>query len=130
MRVPARGIAVAPEEPAPPPGADDGEVSLLADVALADVVLLAQGGLDLLADRLAVRLERLEDLAQHLLGLPDDVFAGPHARGDSLHVRLEMRGHFRLGDPLRVILQRLDEGPPTRRRPGILALDELPVVEL
>src|SRR3989475_5353537 len=57
MRVSACGIPVAPEESVPPPGPDDREVPLLADVALADVVLFPQGGLDLLSDRLAVRLE-------------------------------------------------------------------------
>src|SRR5213594_432612 len=130
MGVPARGISVASEEPAAPPGPDDREVAFLADVALPDVVLFPQRRLDLLPDRLAVRLERFEDLAEHLLGFPDDVFAGADAGRDSLHVGFEVRRHLRLGDSLRVILQRLDDRPPARRGPGVLALDELAVVEL
>src|SRR5881628_2326576 len=130
MGVPARRISVASEEAAAPPGPDDREVAFLADVALPDVVLFPQGRLDLLPDRLAVRLERFEDLAEHLLGFPDDVFAGADAGRDSLHVGFEVRRHLRLGDSLRVILQRLDDRSPARRGPGVLALDELAVVEL
>src|SRR5213594_3546693 len=124
MRVSACGIPVATEESAPPPGPDDREVALLADVALADVVLFTQGGLNLLSDRLAVRLERLEDLAEHLLGLADDVFPSPYAGGDSFHVRFEVRGHLGLGNPLRVILQRLDARPP------VVGLGYLPSMNL
>src|SRR3989442_13913816 len=91
MGVPAGRISVASEEAAAPPGPDDREVAFLADVALPDVVLFPQGRLDLLPDRLAVRLERFEDLAEHLLGFPDDVFAGADAGRDSLHVGFEDR---------------------------------------
>src|SRR5436309_1865059 len=128
--VPTRGVPVAAEEAAPAPGPDDREVPLLADVALPDVVLLPQRRFDFLADRLAVRLERLEDLAEHLLRFADDVLTGPDAGRDSLHVGLEMRRHLRLGDSLRVILQRLDDRPPARRRPWVLAFDEFAIVEL
>src|SRR5438309_2193554 len=68
MGVPACGISVAPEEAAASAGSDHREVPFLADVALADVVLFPQRRLDFLPDRLAVRLERLEHLAEHLLG--------------------------------------------------------------
>src|SRR5207245_9521057 len=90
MGVPARRISVASEEAAAPPGPDDREVAFLADVALPDVVLFPQGRLDLLPDRLAVRLERFEDLAEHLLGFPDDVFAGADAGRASLHCGLDV----------------------------------------
>src|SRR3989442_4313330 len=79
MGVPACGISVAPEEAAASPGSDDREVPFLADVALADVVLFPQRRLDFLPDRLAVRLECLEHLAEHLLGFPDDVSASADA---------------------------------------------------
>src|SRR2546428_452804 len=130
MGVPARGIPVASKEAAAPPGPDDREVAFLADVALPDVVLFPQRRLDLLSDCLAVRLERLEDLAEHLLGFPDDVFAGADPGRDSLHVGFEVRRHLRLGDSLRVIFQRLNDRPAARRGSGIFAFDELAIVEL
>src|SRR5207249_2623606 len=98
--------------------------------AFADVLLLPAGGLDLLADRLAVRLEGLEDLAQHLLGFPDDVFSRAGPGRDGRHVGFQVGGHLGLRDPLRVILQGLDHGASTRRRAWILPLDELAVVQL
>src|SRR5207302_530859 len=57
--VPASGVAIASEEPRAPPRSDDGQVPFLAQVAFADVILLPEGGFDLLTDRLAVRLEDL-----------------------------------------------------------------------
>src|SRR3989449_4676210 len=130
MGVPACGIPVAAEETVPPPGADDREVPFLAHVALADVVLFPEGGLDLLPDRLPICLERLEDLAQHLLGLPDDVFASADAGRNPFHVRFEMGGHFGLRDSLRVVLQGLDDGAAARRGPRVFPLDELAIGEL
>src|SRR5438552_17896322 len=41
-----------------------------------------------------------------------------------------MRRHLRLGDSPCVILQRLDDRPPARRRPWVLAFDEFAIVEL
>src|SRR6266567_282283 len=130
MVVPACGIPVTAEEAGPPPGADDREVPFLAHVALPDVVLFPEGGLDLLADRLPVRLERLEDLAEDLLGFPDDVFAGTDPRRYPFHVGFETGRHVGLRNPLRVVLQGPDDGATTRRGPRVLPLDELAIVEL
>src|SRR6266571_2483117 len=104
MRIPTRRVSIAPEEARPAAGADDRQVPLLAEVTLADVVLLPECGFDLLTDRLPVRLEGLEDLAEHLLGLSDDVLPRADARRDPFHVRLEVGRHLGLGDALRMIL--------------------------
>src|SRR6184192_1766459 len=128
--VPASGVAIASEEPRAPPRSDDGQVPFLAQVAFADVILLPEGGLDLLTDRLAVRLEGLEDLAQHLLGFPDDVLSRAGPGRDGRHVGFQVGGHLGFRDPLRVILQGLDHGASARRRARILPLDELAVVQL
>src|SRR5437016_11413881 len=73
--VPASGVAIASEEPRAPPRSDDGQVPILAQVAFADVVLLPEGGFNLLTDRLAARLKALQDLAQHPFGFPADVYS-------------------------------------------------------
>src|SRR5256885_3922507 len=130
VRVPAGGVAVASEETGTPSRPDHGEVPFLAHVAFADVVLLPERRFDLLADRLAVRLQRLEDLAQHLLGFPDDILSGAGTGRNRLHIRLEVGGHLRFRDSLCVILKGLDHRAPTRRRLRVLPFDELPVVEL
>src|SRR3990172_869873 len=130
MRVPALGVPRASEEARPAPRSADHEVSFLADVALPDVVLLHEGRRDLLPDRLAVLLERFEDVAEHLLGLPDDVLAGPDPRGDPVHVRLKVGRHLGPRDPLRVVLEGLDHGLAARRRFRVPAFDELPLVQL
>src|SRR5439155_25156141 len=57
VRVPAGRIAVATEQSRSTPRSDDREVPFLAYVALADVILLPECGLDILADRLAVGLQ-------------------------------------------------------------------------
>src|SRR5207247_11445419 len=129
MRVPAGRIAVATEEAGSAPRSDDCEVAFLAHVALADVVLLPERGLDLLTDRLAVGLQRLEDLAEHLLGFPDDVLAGPDACRNALHVRFEVRRHLRLRNPFGMVFEGLDHRAPARRGPRILPFDELAIVE-
>src|SRR3989475_1022733 len=130
VRVPAGGVAVASEETGTPSRPDHGEVPFLAHVAFADVVLLPERRFDLLADRLAVRLQRLEDLAQHLLGFPDDILPGAGTGRNRLHIRFEVGGHLRFRDSLCVILKGLDHRAPTRRRLRVLPFDELPVVEL
>src|SRR5439155_1580435 len=111
------------------PRSDDREVLFLAYVALADVLLLPECGLDLLADRLAVGLQGLQDLAEHLLGLPDDVLARPDAGRNALHVRLEVGRHLRLRDPFGMVFEGLDHRPPARRGPRVLPFDELAIVE-
>src|SRR5205814_5452199 len=116
MRVPAGRIAVATEEAGSPPRSDDREVAFLAHVALADVVLLPERGLDLLANRLAVGLQRLEDLAEHLLGFPDDVLAGPDACRNALHVRFEVRRHLRLRNPFGMVFEGLDHRARSEER--------------
>src|SRR3989449_9109654 len=94
MRVPARGVPVAPEEPPPAAALQHDEGALPALVAWPDVVLLLQRGLDLLADRRLVLLEDLDDLLEHPLRLRDDLLLGPHAAGDLVHVLLEVRRHL------------------------------------
>src|SRR3972149_2995848 len=86
MRVLARRVAVTSQKARAPSRADHGQVPLLADVAFSDVILLTQGRLDFLADRVAVRFEGFEDLAEHLLGFSHDVLPSPHARRDPLPV--------------------------------------------
>src|SRR2546429_8643284 len=72
MRVPAGRIAVATEEAGSAPRSDDCEVSFLAHVALADVVLLPERGLDLLPERLAFGLHRRMNLPWAWTGFPAD----------------------------------------------------------
>src|SRR5207247_9208484 len=121
--VPASGVAIASEEPRAPPRSDDGQVPFLAQVAFADVILLPEGGLDLLTDRLAVRLEGLEDLAQHLLGVPDDVFSRAGLGCDGRHVGFQVGGHFGFPDPLLVMLPALVPVPSTPPPAPLLPLD-------
>src|SRR5437879_13129391 len=62
--------------------------------------------------------------------VPDDVMAGVDAGRNPFHVGFEMGGHLGLRDPLRVVLQGLDDGAAARRGPRVLAFDELAIVEL
>ena len=111
-------------------GPSDDEGPLLAHVARPDVVLLLQGGLDLLANRRLVLLEDLDDLLKHPLGLLDDLRLLPHAAGDLVHVLLEVGRHLGLRDLLRVDLEGPDQGLPAPRRADHLAFHVLPVVQL
>ena len=130
MRVPARGIPVASEEPPPAAAFQDDEGPLSALVAGPDVVLLLQGGLDFLADRGLVLLEDLDDLFEHPLGFGDDLGPRADAAGDLLHVLLEVGGHLRPRDLLGMVLEGADEGLPAPRGSEHLSFDVLPIVQL
>src|SRR3990170_1035409 len=123
-----RVVRASDEARAAPRRADEQVAAVLR--AHADEVLDLERARDLRADRVLVLDEHRQGVVEEGLGFVHDLRLRPDPAGDPVHVRLEVRGHLRLRDLLRVVLEGGDERASRERRLQLAPLDVLPVVQL
>src|SRR5215208_6728294 len=103
---------------------------LLADLAGAEELVLVHPGPDLLGEVLALFLELGGRRVEHLAADPQDLVLGGPARGDLVHVGLELRGHLRGRHAGDVVVEGLVHRDPRLRRLRRVAEDVAAVIEL